>query len=36
VSVFVVLAAALLAVLTAYVAARRAIRVRPLETLRND
>lgn len=36
VSVFVVLAAALLAVLTAYVAARRPIGVRPLETLRND
>ncbi len=36
VSVFVVLAAALLAVLTAYVAGRRPIRVRPLEALRND
>jgi putative ABC transport system permease protein len=36
VSVIVVLAAALLAVLTAYVAGRRPIGVRPLETLRND
>lgn len=36
VSVVVVLASALLAVLTAYGAARRPIGVRPLETLRND
>jgi putative ABC transport system permease protein len=36
VSVAVVLTAALLAVVTAYVAGRRPIGVRPLETLRND
>lgn len=36
VSIFVVLVAALLAVLTAYLAGRRPIGVRPLDTLRND
>jgi predicted lysophospholipase L1 biosynthesis ABC-type transport system permease subunit len=36
VSLVVVLAAALLAVLTAYAAGRRPIGVRPLETLRNE